>query len=58
VDDAISDGDNTVSPISATNSTTEYKHKDGPRCLKKPKARLYVPGCWGKESTSLQTQNL
>jgi hypothetical protein len=57
VDDAVSDGDNTVTSGSATNLTSECKHKDGPRCLRKSKAGFCVPGCWGKEMTSLQTVN-
>jgi hypothetical protein len=55
--DAVSDGVNTVTSISATNLTSECKHKDEPRCLRKSKARFCVPGCWGKEITSLQTLN-
>jgi hypothetical protein len=57
VDDAVSDDNNTVTSISATNLTPECKNKDGPRCLRNSKARFCVSGCWGKEMTSLQTFN-
>ena len=58
MDDAVSDGDNTVTSISATNLTSQCKHKDGPRCLRNSKARFCVSGCWGKEMTSFKTLNI
>jgi len=55
VDDALSGGDSTVSSISATSLSSVCKHRDGPRCFSKLKVRFYVPGCFGKEMRSLQT---
>lgn len=52
---AVSHGDNTVSSISASSLSSECKHKDGPRCFSKSKVRFCVPGCWGGEMRSLQT---
>lgn len=57
VDDAVSDGDVTVSSIAATDSAPECKYRDEPRCFWKSKARFCVPGSWGKEMRSLQTHS-
>jgi len=55
VDGAVSGGDSTISSISATSLISVRKHNDGPRCFSKSKVRFYVPGCWGGEVKSLQT---
>ena len=43
-----------MSSISTTSLTSDCKHKYEP-CFSKPKAKFYVPGCWGNEMRSLQT---
>jgi len=55
VDGAVSGGDSTVSSISPRSFTSEYEHKDRPRCFSKSKVRFYLPGCWGREMSSPQT---
>ena len=55
MDGAVSGGDSTVLPISATSLTSVCRLKEGPRCFSKSKVRFCVPGCWGGEMRSLRT---